>query len=231
MTATEAIKLSQRILNLAQITFKNYQSGVGAANDFRHLEDEAEKLMKVNLNKLDSDGEKMAFWLNLYNAYIKYLIIRYQIKQSMTEKPWIFFWPKMHIGGYRFSLDDIEHGILRANSRPWYKILPQFGMPWDSRHRHACKALDYRVLFALNNGTAGSPAVKSFAAEDIDQKLDLAEYNFAKQSFQIDVKNKTIKASKLFQWYKSDFKNGYLGDPQYQGWRIQIEPYDWRIDW
>ena len=58
-----------------------------------------------------------SFWCNAYNALTSFLIIRFKLKGTMLANFPIYFVPKIKIGRQKFSLDDIEHGILRQNKR------------------------------------------------------------------------------------------------------------------
>ncbi|MEM9526168.1 MAG: DUF547 domain-containing protein, partial [Bacteroidota bacterium] len=66
---------------------------------------------------LATDNEKKAFWINLYNAY--YQILRREIEMIY---PAIFREAALPVAGAHFSLDDLEHGILR---RFQYKHQPE----------------------------------------------------------------------------------------------------------
>ncbi|MQY57052.1 DUF547 domain-containing protein, partial [bacterium] len=55
-----------------------------------------------------------------------------KIKNSVKEAPEFFRKIKYQIGDYLFSPDDIEHGILRGNVRPYFRLARPFG-PGDPR--------------------------------------------------------------------------------------------------
>jgi hypothetical protein len=78
------------------------------------------------------------------------------------------FW-KIHcynIGGAVYSLDDIEHGVLRANrGHPAAGGRPQFG-PEDPRRRGlVVQELDPRIHFALNCGARSCPPIRVYTEE------------------------------------------------------------------
>ena len=63
------------------------------------------------------------------------------------------FWSRMayRIGKFVFSLDDIEHGILRSNRvHPTSKVV--FFDADDERLKLSVKSFDCRIHFALNCG-------------------------------------------------------------------------------
>ncbi len=57
---------------------------------------------------LPNDEAKKTFWINMYNSWYQILSTREGLKN-----PVIFTDKKIFIAGIKFSLDDIEHGILR----------------------------------------------------------------------------------------------------------------------
>ena len=114
------------------------------------------------------------------------------------------------VGGYRFSADDIEHGILRANAG--HPAIPgkQFTNR-DSRSAFALDRFDPRIHFALNCASRSCPPINVYLAENIDQQLDLATRNFINGGeFSVDVKNMTVTLSTIFRWYAPDFGGNTL---------------------
>jgi Protein of unknown function, DUF547 len=66
------------------------------------------------------------------------------------------------VGGHVFSLDDIEHGILRCNRKHPTSGFVAFG-PGDLRLPFALPLpVDPRIHFALNCGAKGCPAIRAY---------------------------------------------------------------------
>jgi hypothetical protein len=104
-----------------------------------------------------------------------------------------------------FSLDDIEHGVLRANSRPPYHIFPPFA-PWDGRRRFILPNLDPRIHFALVCGSRSCAPILFYEPDLIDEQLDEAAENFVNSSEVIILPEKMlIYLSQIFLWYRRDF--------------------------
>ena len=49
------------------------------------------------------------------------------------------------------------------------------------------------------------PAISSYSDENLDTALDLAAKNFCQQEIIVLPKNEEVYASKIFEWYESDF--------------------------
>ena len=185
-------------------------------------------LSRMNLSTLKTDAEKNAFWINVYNGLTNYWIIEKEIKRSMLERPFLAFFSKINIGGHQFSLDDIEHGILRGNRRSPIKLWRQFSSQ-DPRIVYKVENMDYRLHFALNCGGRSCPAVSFYSEKKLEGQLKIAEENFAEEEFLVDSVAKTINCSKIYRLYKQDFGEKYTRLPDYMGYKINYRKYDFSI--
>ncbi|MDC0231333.1 DUF547 domain-containing protein [Aureispira] len=190
----------------------------------KHIQD----LSKFDLTTLQSDEQKISFWINVYNGLINYWVIEKSIKKSMLERPFLVIFSKINIGGFQFSPDDIEHGILRCNKRSKYKLCKQFSAR-DVRIQFKLKKMDYRIHFALNCGAKSCPAISFYSAKNLDQQLRTAENNFIEQEFIVDEVAKEISCSKIFWLYKKDFVKIYNNAPKYKSYKIRYRKYDFNL--
>ncbi|MFP4324124.1 MAG: DUF547 domain-containing protein [Anaerolineales bacterium] len=213
-------------------------------------------LRDFELASVDSREEKLAFWINLYNALSIDGIIALGIRESMQE--YVAFGDRVayDIGGYFFSIEDIEHGILRANAGHPYVPGPQFS-PGDPRLAFALKQRDIRTHFTLVCGAQSCPPIQFYEADKIDMQLDFATKNYLNGSdVEIDIPNRQVTLNKLLMWYAHDFGasslvrwNG-LGDKtpilrtiapyrmneteraflEHGEAKVAFKPYDWRLN-
>ncbi|MBW1869015.1 MAG: DUF547 domain-containing protein, partial [Deltaproteobacteria bacterium] len=110
-----------------------------------------------------------------------------------------------NIGGYTFTPDDIEHGILRSNTRPPYRISPVF-KGRDPRRTHMVEPMDNRIHFALVCGSRSCAPIRFYEAGAIDDQLETATRNFINSSEVVILPEKNkILLSEIFNWYKKDF--------------------------
>ncbi len=200
----------------------------GDSVDEAILDAHARAAESFDVTTLTGAAAKKAFWINVYNGLTNYLIIKRRVRGSMMKNPTIFFLPKFRIGALRMSLDDIEHGILRANRRAPYKPIPQF-LFIDQRRKLVMESLDYRIHFALNCGALSCPPIAFYDAENIEEQLAMAEKAFTDAEFRVDPEQKTIRCSEIFRMYRGDFIRIYVNDPAYENFRITWAPYDWTI--
>ncbi len=183
--------------------------------------------------ELDTDKKKAVFWINCYNAY--FLILR---RDQQLNRPAIYRARKVLIAGQKFSLDDIEHGILRRyRSKISLGYLPSLFTP-NHIKALAVEHLDHRIHFALNCGAKSCPPILSYKIALYDQQISVATENFIINESVLDPIKKTLKISKLFLWYQADFggKTGtrtllqkVLGQ-DLKGYKISYADYNWEED-
>lgn len=181
-------------------------------------------LIDINLLELSSDSIKKSFWINIYNGLSSWLVINNKLGKSTYRSITTTHFYHFNIGGYILSLDEIEHGILRQNRR-----MPLFlRRPFSKKSRKQpllIELFDNRIHFALNCGGPSCPNIKSYTPENIDFQLEEAERIFASKNFIYDIEFQRIAYSKIYQYYKKDFPNKYLSDPQLKKYRKTIIPF------
>ncbi len=178
---------------------------------FRECIDAAQMLRIFDPSVLDNHEERLAFWINLYNILIIHAVIAYGVKDTVNEVRGIFDRAAYIIGGYRFSANDIEHGILRANSGHVALPGPQFAED-DPRRAFCLDHLDVRVHFALVCASKSCPPIGIYQTEHISRQLDMAAQNFANAGgMELDRDTMTISLSRIFSWYASDFGGSLFG--------------------
>jgi Protein of unknown function, DUF547 len=171
----------------------------------------AARLQAFELRRLTIREERLAFWINLYNALIVDAVIRFGVKNSVQDVPGFFWRAAYCVGGERFSAFDIEYGVLRANARHPVMPGPQFG-PNDPRCQHSLSRLDPRVHFALVCAARSCPPIAVYDAENIDLQLEMAAKAFVNSGgAEVDVERNEVSLSRIFQWYAPDFGGPPLG--------------------
>lgn len=209
----EGVKISQEMLQAVKSLKSKHYNEEGTVNyesirtstEYQEYKKIAASLRSFDLSLLRSDDERLAFWINLYNTIVVDGIIAAEVKDSVREIARFFTRIKYNIGGYLFSPDDIEHGILRANSmkpsRPWR----QLGL-FNPKRKFSLDHLDPRIHFALVCGSRSCAPIKYYSSEGIYEELELATKNFVNSSEIIVIPEENrILISQIFKWYKRDF--------------------------
>ncbi len=168
----------------------------GFAGDRVELDHYLEILAGTDPSQFDRQ-EKLAFWLNAYNAFtIKLILNHYPGLESIRDIPrgdrWK--WTGWVVNGAKVSLDEIEHKILRPMGDP-------------------------RIHFAINCASYSCPplAGEAYEAETVDSQLEDAASIFLADSTRglriADEKgnfggtNHVVYLSEIFHWFESDFKD------------------------
>ncbi|MFI1745279.1 DUF547 domain-containing protein [Thalassobellus sediminis] len=126
---------------------------------------------------------KLAYWINAYNAMTVDLILRnYPIKSIKDIKnPWKQrLWK---LGNKWYNLEDIEHQILRKMNEP-------------------------RIHFAIVCASYSCPKLlnEAYTASNLELQLTNATKNFLTDSKRNNITKNHLKLSKIFQWFSKDFK-------------------------
>ncbi|MGQ0738086.1 MAG: DUF547 domain-containing protein [Bacteroidota bacterium] len=188
------------------------------------------------LNQLQSDEEKKAFWINLYNGYTQALLR--QDPDKYKNRGRFFNSKQINIAGKQFSLDDIEHGILRRSKIKW-----SFGhlnklFPGKTEKQMRVNELDYRLHFALNCGAKSCPPLAFYNPENLNPQLELATHAYLKSEAEYNAATNTLKLPAIMGWFRRDFggKKGMiqlLQDkkiiPAKARPKIIFKSYDWTL--
>lgn len=160
-----------------------------ASDDRKRLDDYINALAARSPARLNRN-EAFAYWVNLYNALTVRLILDHYPVQSIREiKPHPFAvgpW-KMElvtIAGVPLSLDDIEHGLLRAHWR------------------------DPRVHYAVNCASISCPNLlkRPFTSAELDSMLEDAARSYVNHPRGVRfARDGTLILSSIYEWYAEDF--------------------------
>jgi uncharacterized protein DUF547 len=184
-----------------------------------------------NPEDISDNKNRLAFWINAYNAYtLKVICDHYPVKSindlhsgglTLGSVFKTTIWDKeiLVLNHKNTSLNNIEHKIIR----------PEFK--------------DFRIHFALVCAAKSCPPLRSeaYKGPTLDQQLDdqakLFLSDASKNHFDIAAQKASI--SKIFDWYQKDFGNNksemllaiskYLPDQIRKS--IQSAPDKWQVDY
>lgn len=188
------------------------------------------------LSTIKTDDEKKAFWINLYNAYTQAALKKDPEQYKNRGK---FFGNKqISIAGHTFSLDDMEHGILRRSKIKWSLGYLNKLFPNKAEKALRVNKLDYRLHFALNCGAKSCPPIAFYKPEDINRQLDLAANAYLKGETVYNEASNTITLPTLMSWFRRDFggKKKMIAllktlsiVPANKHPKIKFKKYDWTL--
>lgn len=202
------------------LLLSKYVSSTGLA-DYRNFKKDEKlldsylELLKQNPpNRSDSKNEKLAYWINAYNAFtIKLILQNYPVRSIQNienGKAWDKIW--INIGGKNYSLNNIEHDIIRK----------QFNDP--------------RIHFALNCSALSCPPLLNHAYEGskLEAQLEQQSHSFINNPKYNQLTKAELKLSMIFKWYQDDFGDVRKFIAKYAGInpkaKISWLEYDWRLN-
>lgn len=164
----------------------------------------ANQLQNVDLASLE-EAQRKVFVINIYNALCIHGIASLSmLPHSVLDIQQFWKTTAYKIGSHVYSLDDLEHGILRGNRPHPTSVEPTFKKN-DSRLKYSLTTLDPRVHFALNCGAKSCPPIRVYSESNVHSALDMATQIYCDQEIQVDLKHRMIVMNRLFQWYRKDF--------------------------
>ncbi len=202
------------------------------------------RLSRTDAAGLADDRQRLAFWINAYNALTIRAVLDslpadprdwagYRISEQQVGGKSIWKGLTFTVGGGEWTLDGIEHGILRKKR----------GLR------------DPRIHVALVCAARGCPPLwnRAYDPKHVDRQLTQAMGRFVgdRRHCRIDLAARKIEINKVFDWYASDFTNPrftphagsmpaflaeYVSDPAQAkslatgAWRIEYLEYDWRLN-
>ena len=148
-----------------------------------------------------TEHDKLAYWINAYNAAVIKAVLTYYPIQSVEDvkPPFVFFFlprksgfflfQRLTFGGTRTSLYYLEHYVIRK------------------------RFTDPRIHFALNCASGGCPRLprQAFTVEHLDTQLDQAARQFMAEERNLSIGHqaRTVWLSSIFDWYTKDFMSWY----------------------
>ncbi len=189
--------------------------------------------LKKNIN---NDEEKKAFWINLYNGYVNSSL--HKNPDLYKDRGEFFSAKNIMVAGKIFSLDVIEHGVLRRSKIKW--SLGYFNKLFPNKTERALRVrhLDKRIHFALNCGAKSCPPIAFYNAENINQQLDLATKAYLTGEANYAVTENKLYLPAIMGWFRRDFggKNKMIRlvkslniVPEKANPSIEFKPYDWTL--
>ena len=189
------------------------------AADLQAIQAVVDGIAKENVSAMEK-RQQLAFYLNAYNAWILHEALGKYPTKSVKDALFTFFTGKrIRVAGQETSFNALEKETIRS----------KFSEP--------------RVHFALNCASRSCPPLnrEAFSAGKLEEQLEkLAKgYVNSEKGVRYSAESKTAQLSKIFDWYKDDFK-GEGGPLAFINKRrataipndakISYQDYDWSLN-
>jgi hypothetical protein len=188
------------------------------AGDMQALQAVVDGIAKENASGMERK-QQLAFYCNAYNAWILHEALEKYPTKSVKDTLFTFFTSKrITVAGQQTSFKAFEDNVIR-------------------------KLGDSRIHFALNCASRSCPPLgrQAFTAGNLDGQFEsLAKgYINSDRGVRFNAANKTAELSKIFDWYKDDFKgdggplafiNKRRSTPLPADAKISYQEYDWGLN-
>ncbi len=165
--------------------FVNYK---GLKED-KELERYIEYLSNTDPDELPSDKDRLAFWINAYNAFVLNGVLEEYPIKSVRDVGWI---PHSFFKRRKF---DTRHGKITLQVLENERLREAFREP--------------RIHFVINCASMSCPKLltETYRAEKLEQQLEAQAISFInnKSKNYLDKENGVLYISSIFKWYEGDF--------------------------
>ena len=196
----------------------------GIASDPR-LNEYLNRLATTDPQQLSDPKERLAYWINAYNAFAIKGIIDGGSPSSFFGRIGYFKNRTYRAGGEDINLYDLERDVLIPMNEP-------------------------RIHFAIVCASMSCPLLisEAYTAEKLDQQLETNAREFIndERKNRFDRQAKVAHLSKIFDWFDKDFEKHsgsvlryvaqYVDDPELAAalergdYRVKHLPYDWSLN-
>lgn len=168
----------------------DYASWKNSADALRQLDDYLASLSRLDRNRSANPPQRLAFWINAYNAAtVRGILREYPTSsiQNHVARLWGYnIWRDLRliVEDNSYSLGEIEHAILRPMNEP-------------------------RIHFAIVCASRGCPRLlnEAYTADKLEQQLleNTLAFFADPAKCSTDAENHELQLSPILSWYAADF--------------------------
>lgn len=163
-----------------------------------------------------SDDAVKAYWINAYNANLVKIVINHFPINSINDVKGAFTDKIVKAGEKLYSLDYIEHKILRKMGDPM-------------------------IVFGICKASKSSPKLSNmpFTDKNVNSRLDALATNFINDRTKNVITESSMKLSEVFKIYAKDFKkqgdflefiNRYTRNDVMEGAKTTYMSFNWSLN-
>jgi hypothetical protein len=146
----------------------------------------------------------IGFWLNAYNACVLMAALEAEPGREVNRIEGFFERERVRVAGLAYSLDDIEHGLLRGNAHKQGRLRGPLARD-DPRLAFTPLIYDERMHFALYAACRSTPALRAYHAGDLEAELERAAREYLRRTVRIEHDGAVVVAPRQMHWYARDF--------------------------
>lgn len=216
----------------------DYRAALDDPDSRRLIDEQRQLLAAFDRTAIDTREPALAFWINAYNFFMIAHVVDHPVDGELVDSvkdygslfdPFrVFGLEIFDVGGRKYSLDEIEKGILLG----------------EEFARRGWK--DARVHFAVNCASVGCPPLRAvpYTAANVERLLETNTRRALATPLHLRVDGTTVRLTSLFDWYRADFEEesgsieayviDHAADEQArameQARRVRFIDYDWALN-
>jgi len=206
----------------------DYRTWKASSPDREALRGYLDRLSAVDPKLPTRLESKLAFWINAYNALTIEGILRTDklmpIRDHTTQRIGYDIWDdlRLHVGAKAYSLNQIEHEVLRKLDEP-------------------------RIHFAIVCASESCPPLRNtaYAADEIETQLSSSAKTFFSSPRNFELDGEQLRLSPLLDWFSEDFGatenemlqriTPWLPEASQERlrarrWSVKMSEYDWSLN-
>lgn len=203
--------LKKHVSEKGNVNYKGFKT------DEKILTEYLEYLSANHPNASWNKNDELSYWINAYNAFAIQLVCKHYPVKSIKDIPQAWETPFIKLGDKKYSLNDIEHNIIRK----------KFDEP--------------RIHFALVCAAVSCPKLlnEAYLPNLLEKQLTKQAFVFINDSGKNKITKDKAMISELFKWYKDDFTktgtlhqyiNTYSSVKINEKTTISYMPYNWNLN-
>ncbi len=146
----------------------------------------------------------IGFWLNAYNACALLAALEASPGQEVHRVERFFERARVCVTEQAYSLDDIEHGLLRGNAHKHGRLFGPLAKD-DPRLAFTPLIFDERIHFALYSACRSTPALRVYHAGQLEAELEQASRDYLRRGVRVEHEGAVVIAPPQLRWYAKDF--------------------------
>lgn len=146
----------------------------------------------------------IGFWLNAYNACALIAALEAFPGQDLRRVERFSERARVCVAGLAYSLDDIEHGLLRGNAHRHGRLFGPLAKD-DPRLAFTPLIFDERIHFALYSACRSTPALRVYHAGRLESELEDAAREYLRRGVRVESEGAVVVAPPQLHWYARDF--------------------------
>lgn len=203
------------ILNLSEMMDDLMAMDSGSmltSHEYKQFEEAVCKLQTISIDQILDDNTRVAFSLDLFNLMTRHFLL------ERNRRDYLSFWPskgsdipkflsriKYNVGGKLISAYQVKHLLARGGMDDFKEPSIWTRLCNFNNFNKEPVAIDNRIYFALFLGTRGSPMVRTYRPETLEEDLNKAAQDYCQDEIKFDKSNGIVVLPKVFKWHKADF--------------------------